>query len=426
MKTFVIIIHLAFLSFFAYTLWKRQAKALQNFFWPALSAKVACGIFLGLLYFNYYQVGDTLSYFKDGQFLSRLARNDVASYFNFLLNTDPAVMRQLNFVDQRAIFFDKITSLVSVATYDNYWLISVYMSLASFLGAWYLVRKLHTYLPAHTNAAAISFLLFPSVVFWTSGLIKETIASSALFFLTGLFLTAWFEKKVRARSAMAGLLAIWVLWGLKYYYVALFVPVAAASLAYKFAFVHLIKPRRTVTQVMLWMVVFLVPLAIITMAHPNFYLNNVLDVIVSNYETFRMFSNEEDLIEFYALEPTAGSVLKNSPVALLSGLFRPFILEAGNALQIAASIENFIVLVITLTGLKGLLKIHQEENRILITALLVYVVLLCILLTLSTPNFGTLSRYRIGYMPYFLFAILCSNSFLKFLERKFFSLGQSG
>jgi hypothetical protein len=40
---------------------------------------------------------------------------------------------------------------------------------------------------------------------------------------------------------------------------------------------------------------------------------------------------------------------------------------------------------------------------------LFYVVFLCVFLALSTPNFGTLSRYRIGFTP-FLWLLLLGGS----------------
>jgi hypothetical protein len=426
MNTFIVLIHLSLALFLAYFLWKKQHQPLRVFFWPALSLKIASGIFLGFLYFSYYRVGDTLLYFRDAKLLTDLAFTDFSLYVRFLIETVPEVAVHLSFTDTRAILFDKFASLAGIITLiDDYWLISGYFSLIGFLGSWYLFRKLHSYFPQYTAAAAISFLFFPSVVLWTSGLIKESLAASALFFLTGLFLTAWFEKRVRVLPAFAGLIALWMLWGLKYYYAALLVPVVVACLLYKYVFVHIVSPRRAFSQIILWMLIFLLPLAIVTLAHPNFYLNKVMDVIVSNHNAFRMFSNENDLIGFDNLEPRVGSILWNSPLALISGLFRPFIWEAGNALQLGASIENLLILALTALGLKNLTHIRSAEHRILVTGLLVYVVLLCVLLTLSTPNFGTLSRYRVGYMPFFLFVVLCGNPAVKFFERKISNLVRS-
>jgi hypothetical protein len=41
---------------------------------------------------------------------------------------------------------------------------------------------------------------------------------------------------------------------------------------------------------------------------------------------------------------------------------------------------------------------------------LVYVLILAGLLTLSTPNFGTLVRYKVSFIPVFMFLILYKNT----------------
>jgi hypothetical protein len=54
---------------------------------------------------------------------------------------------------------------------------------------------------------------------------------------------------------------------------------------------------------------------------------------------------------------------------------------------------------------------------VLIAALMTYIFFLCIFIGLSTPNFGTLSRYRVGYEPYFVLLILAGSGAPGFLQR---------
>jgi hypothetical protein len=102
-------------------------------------------------------------------------------------------------------------------------------------------------------------------------------------------------------------------------------------------------------------------------------------------------------------------------------LFRPFPWEAGNIFQIMVSIENMIMLVFFFMALVQLKRMNTSPWRLLIFSLIVYVVLACVFITLSTPNFGTLSRYRAGYIPFFALLILIDNpataKLEKFLQR---------
>ena len=90
----------------------------------------------------------------------------------------------------------------------------------------------------------------------------------------------------------------------------------------------------------------------------------------------------------------------NAPIALFSGLFRPFIFESANLLQYLVAIENLSVLVLLIIGTLKLRFRVLFHNPYVIAAL-IYIVSLAILLAYATPNFGTLSRYKAGYWPFF-------------------------
>jgi hypothetical protein len=150
--------------------------------------------------------------------------------------------------------------------------------------------------------------------------------------------------------------------------------------------------------------------------HPNFYLNRFLDVLITNHNDFVAISKPDALIHFYQLEPSWFSIFINSPWALFSGILRPFLWEANGLTGLLAAIENLIVLV--LIGSAFVKRAMPTENRILLFSTLTYIVLLCIFLTLSTPNLGTLSRYRVGFLPFLVFAVSYRNPLLKYLSER--------
>jgi hypothetical protein len=146
--------------------------------------------------------------------------------------------------------------------------------------------------------------------------------------------------------------------------------------------------------------------------HPNLSLTRIAGLVVSNYEAFIAISNPEDVIHYQKLSPTVFSLLANSPWALVSGLFRPFIWEASNLMQVLASLENTFLLVLFILAIPQVTRIKQSPHRILIIAILIYSAALCVFLALSSPNFGTLVRYRVSFLP-FLVLLLLHKSFLE-------------
>jgi hypothetical protein len=239
---------------------------------------------------------------------------------------------------------------------------------------------------------------------------------TALYFLAAIFLRIWQKERVFIVQWLAIPLALWVLWNLKYYYLAVLLPVAATTLLMKLVILPRITMKRWYIKVLTWSVVFIAPLYIASQVHPNFYPERFLHVIVENYQMLSRFSSPEDQIEYTDLQPEASSILYHAPNALLSGLFRPFVWEAHTASQWLVAMENLALLVLTIAALTRFKRVIHSQNRLLVFTAIVYIVLLCIFLSLSTPNFGTLSRYKVGFQSFFFLLIACNNPIIDRLK----------
>jgi hypothetical protein len=420
MKWLVIGLHILLLSWLAFQV-GRRTENLKRIYWPALLSKLGAAISVGLIYMFYYEVGDTLTYFSDASLLATYFSEDAPGYLNFLFNHSgtEAVFAKLSFQDPRALLMVKIISVFCLISFSNYWVVASYFAFISFLGAWYLVRKIELYFPDLLPVAVIAFLFFPSVVFWSAGVIKESLAMASIFYLSGIFLTFWCGGKIKASEWFLIFASAWVLWNLKYYFAAVFFSVTLNSILFKFLAQRIVKPKTFLAEVSIWSASFVLPLIIVTRLHPNFAASKLFSVVTGNYQAFVDISSPEDLIHFPNLTPDFWSIFSNAPLALVSGLFRPFIWEANTLFQMLVAIENLFLLAGTICGLYFVRRVLTSPQRMLIFSCCVYIATLCIFITLSTPNFGTLSRYRVGYLPYFSFLLLCSPPVSNFLQRSF-------
>jgi hypothetical protein len=418
MKILFVFIHIVLLGWFSWRYWKAQ-NMLKQFFWPALGAKLFAGVCVGLLYTCYYKVGDTFLYFHDGSMLADLARRDFTAYMRFIVKSEGAITGTFNEDSPRALLFVKIVSLFSLLSFDNYWIIASYFSLSSFLGSWFLVQRISDHFPEFNLSAVVAFLFFPSTVFWSSGLIKESLALASLFFLAGTFLDWWFQCNFSIVRWLSVIFASWVMWALKYYIGAVFFPIVLTALFYKFILSRFLKRHNDWISFFAAMLIFIVLVTVASFSKPNIYPQRLLNRIVDNNNAYTTISAPEDLIHFYELTPTAGNLLLNAPWALFSGLFRPFVWESGNVLQLLVSIENLLLLALSCIALYGIRNLLRSPYWILIFCTLSYIAALCIFITLSTPNFGTLARYRVGYLTFFIFLLCCDKRITRFLQRSF-------
>lgn len=415
MSAVIALVHLVVIVAIAFQVYRRQDAALRIWFWPALGFKLVAGVCLGLLYIYYYPVADTFLYFDHACTVADLARQNVAAYLSALVNEDSGEAL-LGLKDSRASFFVKLISVFCLITNDHYWATGFYCSFLSFLGAWSLVLTIHKHIASLTTAAVVSFLFLPSFVFWSSGLLKESLTIGALLFLCAAFLGVWFRDSLSWWHVVLAGLSLWVLWTLKYYYAAVLVGVTCAAMLCK-----VILSRRPAVSFWLvctiWVLVLLIPMVAVTFLHPNFRIDRFLDVVIENNAAYEAISSPGSLIRFYHLDASVGSILLNTPWALISGLFRPFVWEVSNLPQMFAAAENLLLLILFVTGLRRLGFLKTSGHGLLFISVVGYIVILAVFLTLSAPNLGTISRYRAGYICFFTFVILCNHPWLRYVER---------
>ncbi|MCU0397232.1 MAG: hypothetical protein MUC73_03925 [Cyclobacteriaceae bacterium] len=400
----------------AWRIWHVDRSPVRIAYWPALVLKLGAGLLLGYIYSHHYTGSDTVSFFSSSIELTEIARTDFGSYLHYLWSVSEAPYSGEN----RTLFFVKIVSLFSLITSDHYWIVSLYFSLLSFFSAWWLVRQIAHYFPAMTQASLVAFLFFPSSVFWTSGVIKEAMAMMALYFLAGFFIRLWVTNRLNLMEVIAILFSTWILWNLKYFYAAVFFPVAATGWLTRWFVVNRMRPsaRNFYRESLLFGVLFLVMLFIVTFIHPNFYPQRVLEVVVENYRQFIQISQPGKAIVYNDLQPTLGSIISNMPLALVSGLWRPFLWEASNLFQVLVSLENVFLFLFMVFSIKNFQYLRTSSQRILLVGVLVYCCMLCSFLALSAPNFGTLVRYRVGFIPFLVLLISYRSVLTKILSSR--------
>lgn len=406
-----------------FKIYKASHQDVKQFFLPALAFKLLAGVCLGLIYTFYYTVGDTFGFFDDAQQLVRLFQNDLGGYINFIWSGDASseLGSTLINVQFRSLFLVKILSVVLLGSFNNYWMASLYFSLSSFLGSWYLLTKIQFYFSKGTGAAVISFLFIPSFIFWSSGIIKESLAIGALMFLAGCYVQIINKASARWWEWLTALVSIIVLWNLKYYWAALFIPSAITSIVVVRIILKWIPKLNRISETITWITLFCCIVLAASTIHPNFYLSRFLMVVVENNNAYTMVSDHGPSVHFYDLQATWSSILLNSPWALFSGLFRPFLFESQTLFQLIISIENLLLLLLCVYNFKYLKAAMNSSHRHLILSAAIYIILLAAFLTLSTPNFGTLSRYRVGFLPFFFFLLLyhpCQPLFEKVFKLK--------
>lgn len=396
-------IHVAIILFVIYYGHRLQSNStLQPFLLPAYAFKVLCGVGLGLLYSLHYQTGDTWGYYQQAMKVVVLPSQQFWECIYAENAPDKA---------QRAILFVKIIGVFIYYTKADYWLLSLSFSTLSFAGSYYLVYKLVKCDPLLKWPGVLSFLFFPSMAFWSSGILKESLAFGALCFVIGLYINYKSSQRSSIWEILIGLLSIWLLISLKYYIAASILPCLVLLFLWELKNKYGVKLslRKLIPGTIFAIMAILF---VITKIHPNLEIHRFLWALNDTRSAIMEQTGEAHAIEFFQIENAAGAFAANSMLAIISGLFRPFIYESFYFPAILSGLENLLVLFLMATMWFRSPKI-PEKWALEVIVLCVYVVVVAAMLAYTIPNFGTLARFKVYYMPFLLLIVLSGHHWVR-------------
>jgi len=101
-------------------------------------------------------------------------------------------------------------------------------------------------------------------------------------------------------------------------------------------------------------------------------------------------------------------MLSKAPLAINVSLFRPYLWEIRNPLMLITGLESFLFLVLTIytmwkIGWRGI-KIGLKDPTVVFCLLFAFTFAFAV--GISTYNFGSLARYKIPLLPFYLSALV--------------------
>ena len=381
-----------------------------HFFVGAFFLRVLAGVILTLVYTYYYpdrSLADTFRYFDDSYFLHELFKEDPKEYCLVMLgmqsdtrdavpilesmtNWFPALRSPL-YNDNRTVI--RMNALMRWFSFGSYYVHMCCFAFLGFVGQMFLFRAFQQYFKGKEIGLALALFMVPSLVFWTSGVLKE----GPLFFCFGVLLYLM-EKVGRCGLSRRNLFIISALslflFHLKFYVGLMVLPVF--TLKYIFS-----KKRDTSRwRLVIWNYSFYFGLA--TVWHFMRHKWSLFTVFRWKKEDFQGLAesmNAGSLISTYDLEDNGLSFLINVPQGLFNSLFRPFLWEVYSPVILVSALENIFLLTAVLfcVAFRGKLK-WTDENW----CFLVYAVSLLTVVGMVTPIMGSLVRYKIPALPFLL------------------------
>jgi len=378
-------------------LFQRQfAKSDSKVFYSFIALKIIAVLGVTWLYQSYYQgAGDMFVFFDNASAWYKQFQNGSIDFLQWIGITESEASPHILPLEERSRFFTIFLSLLMPLAQGDFMLLSFIITAISVFPTWLLVKELNrTGIKSWLIYASILFV--PSMLFWTSGILKETLMLGLMASIGCSYLN-W-KNSNGILPIIILLVSTILLWKLKYYVPILLLPLLGLAELFT-ANYKLLQQLSFEKKVMLFLGLMLVSIAAVSLLHPVFNSGLFFDLVRKSYESI-LNSKAGSNFAFIDYAHNMQFVIFNAPYAFFTGLFRPFLWEVNTVISGLAGAEQFMFTVTTAFAIFGIFKVDLSENgRFWIISGIIYIVAMATIISLSTPNFGSLVRYRAAYMP---------------------------
>jgi len=380
------------------------------------------------IFIFYYGGGDTVDYHEGAIAMRNLFYQSPFKYIDLMVNKI-TWEKYINYFNSETCYpptwmikKESNFTVIRVASFIQLFLpnailaTNIVFARIAYGGIFRLYLLFCTYFPGKEKYLAIAFLFMPSVSFWGSGIMKDTLALTGICWLIILSHKMFIKNKLSVINFLGFGLSIYIIFTVKTYLLLALLP----GLVIWFNFQGITAIKSTFVKVIIFPAIFIGS----TLGLSAFYFANSMLFGVYGAESILQEAAkvQQDLVreESYgtnnfdigAFEPNIAGISSKIVPAINAGLFRPFILESGGSpTMILAGIENLVLLMLFVwalfkTRFLGFLP-YIFSHPLLILGF-VFSLLLAFSIGLTSANFGALVRYKVPLVPFFTSILLLS------------------
>lgn len=388
----------------------------RRYVWACFVAHVISAFVLIWLTYNVLGGGDIEIYYHYGDALGDYIRHDPLRWgpevWLLILQLDADIpIRLYTQEGSSTTSLIGLTAFFMVITNSAEYGTGMFFSLVALSGQLMMYAAARHHFPDRYRVRyMVALLLVPSVVFWTSGVVKEAVAIGGMGWMIWGF-HRWIVDCKRVRAA------VWISVG------GLTVSVAKAYILFPIAVAaglwwfwhHSVSTTGSVAIAQ--KPLYVVGAAIVAIggmfALGELFPQYSIDALGEETAQMQEAGAGAEGGSYYAMgdpeETSLAGQLAFAPVALTASLFRPFIFEAHNAVAVINGLEMTVVLglwfrILWVRGLRQSWRLLRQSPFLIFCV--VFVVLFGLGVGLATTNLGTLSRYRVPMMPLYLLTLM--------------------
>jgi hypothetical protein len=310
----------------------------------------------------------------------------------------------------------RIVTLLSFISFGKYLILNLFFSMIAFSGAWRLYRFFYEQYPHLHKQFAIAILYLPTFVFWTSGILKDPLCTGAIGWITYSLYEVFYKKKNLLTNFGILLLFGYLLYLVKVYILISYIPFFCLYLVLKNVtlltnpIVRVVVVLGIIVGSMFTFTTISQQLASTLVSYGGSEEGGITKSITVYQKAYAEQADEAASnfslgVEF---DGSISSLIKMAPMAIVATLYRPFIWESKKLTTLLSSFESLAIMIFTLivffkSGPVNFIKAIVGDPVILYCIL--FALLFALFVGATTTNFGSLVRYKIPCLPFYIIAL---------------------
>lgn len=392
----------------------------RKYFISGLTVKIMGALAVGFLYQFYYSGGDTYNYHSHGsRHVWEAFWDSPAAGLKLLFSNGQDQIGIYRYSSRMPFFGDassymvvRISSIFDLITFSAYSATAVCFGAMSFAGGWMLFLTFYENREHLAGRIALATLFIPSVFFWGSGLLKDTVTLTFLSVGTYSIWKIANTRRLNLKYVLLLVFSLYVIYAIKKYILLSYLPAVLLMLSARllasvkglFVRIMMLPFMVVVVAVCLYLVVDQVG-----KDDPRYNLQQLGNTAkITAYDI--AFQTGRDAGSTYVLgelDGTFASMIRLAPEAVNVSLFRPYLWEVSNPLMLMSALESMVLFMLTiLVILKSRLDLLKSLMNPDILFCLLFSIIFAFAVGVSTFNFGTLSRYKIPLIPFYVLALI--------------------
>lgn len=385
---------------------------IPHFFW-----KIFLGIAFATFYIYTYGSGDTTAYYQGAECLKNLAFENPSDYLHEIFsgpsgdllpsyyNSRTGIPPIWIYKEPNSWFICKLASFFAFFTFKSYLALNLIFSFFSALITWRFFLFVRSFLNIRVGYVAIAILFIPTVGFWCSGLLKDTVVyCSSLILLTNLIKVL---KGLKLSNLIYILISAYIIGATRsFVLISILIPFLVTFVFYFNRSASFITKfvTRTIGICTIFLLIFIYSrysTSFEELSSQN--LVSTAEVIYNDFQQNQGYTGKR--YDLGITEFTATNMLLTTPLAILTAIYRPFIWEASGFFMLVNGLESLVLLYFTLKLFRKRdknLSRMSEESRIFFIICLFSCLIMAFFVGFTSGLFGVLVRLKAPLIPFFL------------------------